>query len=234
MIEELQKETIKLINKDKAKILQGFFKTKKGEYGEGDIFYGITVPKSREVAIKYKEMPLESVSKLLKSKVHEERLIALLILVNKFNRGNINERKEIFNIYLKSTKYINNWDLVDLSSEKIIGEFLIDSGDIAKLIKLSKSNSIWERRIAIISTFAFIKKGISKPTLVISQILLNDKEDLIHKAVGWMLREVGKRCSQNEEQIFLDKNVRSMPRTMLRYAIERFDQKLKDEYLQIK
>lgn len=233
MIRELQKETKKLTNKEKAKLFQRFFKTSKGEYGEGDIFYGLTVPQSRKVAVKYKDLSFNEITLLLKSKIHEERLIALLILVHNFKNGDERERAKIYKFYLKSTKYINNWDLVDLSASRIIGEYL-NSKDIYILKKLATSKSIWERRIAIISTFAFIYKRISKPTIKVSEILVNDKHDLIQKAVGWMLREVGKRCGENEERKFLDRYALTMPRTMLRYAIERFDPKLKNEYLQAK
>jgi 3-methyladenine DNA glycosylase AlkD len=236
MIEDLQKETKSLINKEKAKLLQGFFKTGKGEYGEGDIFYGLTVPESRKIVLKYKDLPLSETVLLLKSKIHEERLIALLILVSKYQKGDQKTKEKIYNLYLKSTKYINNWDLVDSSAHKIIGDYLIVSVSKNKSIleHLAKSKILWERRISIISTFAFINRGSAKETLKISEILVNDKHDLIQKAVGWALREVGKRVSLKDERKFLDKYASTMPRTMLRYAIERFDSKLKNEYLQAK
>lgn len=236
MIRELQKETKSLKDPKKAKNLQRFFKTGKGEYGEGDIFYGITVPESRKLVKKYKEMSLSEVQKLIKSKIHEERLIALLIFVEQFvhlHQGSGETRKKIFNLYLKNTRYINNWDLVDLSAHKIIGEYLKDK-DRNILYKLAKSKSLWERRIAMISTFAFINQKDSKDVLKIARILLKDKHDLIHKAVGWGLREVGKRVSLKDEYQFLDKYAAKMPRTMLRYAIERFDEKTRQRYLQIK
>lgn len=233
MIEELQRETKKLRNPTKAKDLQGFFKTGKGEYGEGDIFYGITVPQSRKLVRKYKNIPLFEASELFKSKIHEERLIALLILVEQFKKGDEKIKKRIYKLYLKNTKYINNWDLVDLSAHKIVGEYLKNS-DRKILYKLARSKSLWERRISIISTFAFINNKESKETLKIAKILINDKHDLIHKAVGWALREVGKRVSLEDEYKFLDKYVSQMPRTMLRYAIERFDEKKRQKYLQVK
>jgi len=172
----------------------------------------------------------------LKSKIHEERLIALLILVSKYQKGDQKTKEKIYNLYLKSTKYINNWDLVDSSAHKIIGDYLIVSVSKNKSIleHLAKSKILWERRISIISTFAFINRGSAKETLKISEILVNDKHDLIQKAVGWALREVGKRVSLKDERKFLDKYASTMPRTMLRYAIERFDSKLKNEYLQAK
>lgn len=233
MIEELQKGTLKLKNPKKAKDLQRFFKTGKGDYGEGDIFYGITVPESRKLARKYKEMPLEEVEKLLKSKIHEKRLIALLILVEQFTKGDEISKRKIYKIYLKNTKYINNWDLVDLSAHKIVGEYLKNKNKDV-LYNLAKSKNLWEKRIAMISTFAFINQGESKETLRIAKILLKDKHDLIHKAVGWALREVGKRVSLKEECEFLNKHASEMPRTMLRYAIERFDEKTRQKYLQVK
>lgn len=237
MIEQLQKETKSKINKKKAKLLQGFFKTEKGEYGEGDIFYGLTVPESRKIAIKYKDLPFNEITLLLKSKIHEERLIALLILVHNYQKGDYKEKEKIFNFYLKSTKYIDNWDLVDLTAPKIIGEHLTFKGSTFKgltLTRLARSKNLWERRISVISTYAFINQGSSKETLKICEMLVSDKHDLIHKAVGWGLREVGKRVSLKDERKFLDKYASTMPRTMLRYAIERFDPKLKNEYLQIK
>ena len=237
MIENLSKDLKKLANPKKAKILQRFFKTGKGEYGEGDVFLGVTVPDCRKIAQKYKELSLKDVTKLLQSKVHEERLIALLILVHNFQRGNEEEKKRIYDFYMSHTGYINNWDLVDLSADKIVGEYLLsDEGfwtsqnDI--LINLARSKNLWERRIAIISTFQFIKKQKDAVwTFKISKILLNDKHDLIQKAVGWMLREVGKNISQKVEEDFLKKYYKNMPRTMLRYAIERFPDELKQAYL---
>lgn len=222
-------------NKDKAKILARFFKTGKGEYGEGDFFLGITVPISRKLAVKYSELALSDIEKLLKNKYHEIRLIALLILVHRYRtpaRKILAERekKEIVNFYLKNTKYINNWDLVDLSSHYIIGDYLLNK-DRKILLKLSKSKKLWERRIAIVSTFAFIYKGESEWTFKIVKTLMSDDHDLIHKACGWMLREVGKRVSEKELLKFLDENSYFMPRTMLRYAIERLPENKRLYYL---
>jgi len=213
----------------KKKGLSRFFKTGKGEYGEGDIFLGVTVPKIRRVAKKYKDVSLDEIRTLLRSLIHEERLTALLILVENFRKADETEKTEIFNLYLKNTKYINNWDLVDLSASRIVGEYLKDK-PVDILYTLAKSKSLWERRIAIISTFQFIWEGRFAETLKISKILLTDRHDLIHKAVGWMLREVGKRSFKTEEE-FLKKHYKKMPRTMLRYSIEKFPEKLRLRYL---
>ena len=217
-------------NPIKASILQRFFKTGKGQYGEGDIFLGITVPVSRKFAKKYKDLTESEIKTLLKSKIHEERLIAVLILVHNFENGDEHTKKKIFEYYLENTKHINNWDLVDLSAGKIIGAYLLKKPN-GILQKLAKSQILWERRIAIIATFNFIKNGQSKDTFNIAKILLNDKHDLIHKAVGWMLREVGKRVSMEQEVDFLDKYAYKMPRTMLRYAIERMSGPNREKYL---
>lgn len=233
MLEDLQKETKKFADKTRAKNLQRFFKTGKGEYGEGDIFYGLTNPICHKIAKQFKDLSLSETEKLLHSKIHEERLIALLVLVNKFSKDDDIQKTKIYNLYLNNTEYINNWDLVDLSAHKIVGKYIVDK-DPSILINLAKSDNLWERRIAIISTFAFIAEGDPKPSLKIAEILLNDKHDLIHKAVGWVLREVGKKCGQKIETEFLDKFAHVMPRTMLRYAIERFDKDTRTKYLQIK
>ncbi len=222
--------TLELLqNTEKAKILAGFFKTGKGEYGEGDEFLGITVPESRKIAKKYTALPLSEIFLLLQNKIHECRLVALLILIEKFKSSGSLQQKEIVDFYLRNTKYINNWDLVDLSADKIIGAYLFDK-DKTLIHQLTKSNNLWERRIAIISTFYFIKKNKFNETIQITELLLNDKHDLIHKAVGWMLREVGKRNKTVEEE-FLKKHYKTMPRTMLRYAIEKFPEEERKEYL---
>ena len=225
----VQTELKVLANPEKAKILQRFFKTGKGEYGEGDIFLGIMVGDSRKVAKKHASISFPELKKLLASKIHEERLVALLILVQKFSKGSEAEKKGVFDFFLENTVHINNWDLVDLSADKIVGEFLFDKPK-AVLRKLAKSSNLWERRIAILSTFAFIKRNSFDQTLKVSKMLLSDEHDLIHKAVGWMLREVGKRDLAVEEN-FLKKHYKAMPRTMLRYAIEKFDEKKRKAYL---
>jgi 3-methyladenine DNA glycosylase AlkD len=240
----LLKELKQKENKTKAKHLAGFFKTGKGQYGEGDLFLGITVPISRQLVKKYSSLSLSDISKLIKNKYHEARLIALLILVQQYKSSQIpGIWEEIVRFYLGHTKYINNWDLVDLSAHYIVGDYLYHKQVsarqglaektmvIKKLEKLARSKNLWERRIAIISTFAFIYKGESKLTLHIVKMLLNDREDLIHKACGWMLREVGKRIREADLTAFLDLYSPQMPRTMLRYAIERLPKKKRLYYL---
>lgn len=225
----LKKELKSKASSKRAKALQWFFKTGPGEYGEGDIFLGVQVGGSREVAKKYRTLLLGDVRKLLHSKIHEERTVALLILIHQFQDGDDKEKKKIFNFYLKNTKHINNWDLVDVSAHRIIGEYL--AGKPKKILsKLAKSKNLWERRIAIIATFYFIGNNQFEQTLKISKMLLRDEHDLIHKAVGWGLREIGKKNLGVEEK-FLKKYYKKMPRTMLRYAIERFPEKKRQAYL---
>ena len=228
--QEARREMRKLADPARAKLLRRFFKTGRGEYAEGDLFLGISVPGIRRLAAKYRDIPLSGARELLRSRIHEERLLALLILIFKFDSGTETERRSIFKLYLKHTPYINNWDLVDLSAYRIVGEYLRDKPRKA-LARLAVSKNLWERRIAVLSTFAYIKTGESADALAIAKILLNDDHDLIHKAVGWMLREVGKRCSQAKEEEFLGKHYPAMPRTMLRYAIERFPEGLRKSYL---
>lgn len=237
---EVIKELLKLKNKEKSLILARFFKTGKGQYGEGDKFLGITVPVSRKIAHKYSNLDFSDIESLLKNKYHEVRLVGLLILVHKYKtstKKNLAEKEKIVKFYLKNTKYINNWDLVDLSAHYTLGDYLYSRTVLKRasprtvLMKLAKSNNLWERRIAIISTFAFIYKNESEWTFTITKILLNDKEDLIHKACGWMLREVGKRVSESQLKAFLDLYGTKMPRTMLRYAIERLPEKKRLYYL---
>ncbi len=229
-LSEIRKEIINQKNPAQAINLQRFFKTGKGEYGEGDLFYGIKVPEQRKIAKQFKDLSLDELSTLLTSKVHEERLIAAFILVDQYKRGDEKKKKLVFNFYLKHRKGINNWDLVDLSAPKIIGAFLIDK-EKDLIYKFSRSKDLWEKRISIISTQAFIREHFFEDTLNISEILLNDKHDLIHKAVGWMLREVGNRDLEVEEE-FLIKHYKAMPRKMLRYAIEKFREKKRKDYLQ--
>nr|WP_295906108.1 DNA alkylation repair protein [uncultured Bdellovibrio sp.] len=233
MVKEIQKDIRKSADATRAKNLKRFFKTGPGEYGEGDVFIGLTVPQSRAFAKKYFATPLKDLEALLKSEIHEERLIALIILSNRFLKGDEREKFQIYKLYLKNTKYINNWDLVDTSAEYIVGGYLYDK-DRKVLQKLAKSKSLWERRIAMLSTFHFIKKGECKETLRIAKILLKDEHDLIHKASGWMLRELGKRVSEKELRGFLEKYASKMPRTMLRYSIEKFSSKDRRYYLDLK
>ena len=222
----VKKDLQKLANPEKAKLLQGFFKTGKGEYGEGDIFLGINVPVQRKIAKKYRELKLNDIQLLLNSKIHEHRLVALLILVDKYEKT---KNKEIVDFYLSNTKNINNWDLVDLTAHKILGDYLVNK-ERSLLYNLANSNDLWEKRISMIATAAFIKNNDFKDALKIAEILLNDNHDLIHKAVGWMLREIGKK-DQDTEETFLKKYYKQMPRTMLRYAIEKFEESKRQAYL---
>ncbi len=226
---EIQKSLRKLSNPEKAKFVARYFKTGKGEYGEGDIFLGLSVPESRKIAKKFSNLSIDEVSELLTSKIHEERFVALEILVFRFEKGDEKLREEIYKFYLKNKVYINNWDLVDTSAPYIVGEFLKNK-DKSILIKLAKSKNLWEKRISIVSTYAFIKNNDLKTTFEISKILLSDSHDLIHKAIGWMLREAGK-ISQEELENFLKTNYFSLPRTTLRYAIERFPEEKRKKYL---
>lgn len=229
-LSDIRSEFKKLANPEKAKFLSRFFKTGKGEYAEGDILIGVTVPITRSIIKKYAPLlTLKETETLLRSKIHEERLAALLILVSKYKRGDNITKEAIYNIYLNNTKHINNWDLVDVSAEHIVGAFLNEK-DKAPLYKLAKSDLLWDRRIAIIATFHYIKLGKTEDTHKLAQLLLSDKHVLIHKAVGWMLREVGKRDPKKEEE-FIKKFAGKMPRTMLRYAIERFPEEKRKHYL---
>ena len=218
-----------LANKNRARISASFFKTGPGQYGEGDIFIGVTVPETRRVAKQFSRLSLLEVKKLLKSKIHEERLLALLILAQQFSHGDDQIRIKIFNFYQQNIKQVNNWDLVDLSADKIVGAYLLDK-PTDWLFVLAQSKNLWERRIAIVSTFYFIKQNKFNDTLALAEILLKDTHDLIHKAVGWMLREVGKR-DQLVLDKFLSRHYQQMPRTMLRYAIERLAENKRQAYL---
>ncbi len=228
-LESFRKELNSRANKDHAKTLQRFFKTGPGEYGEGDIFIGLKVPIIRSIVKTNLDLTLKEIQELIRSPIHEERLSALLILVKKFEKADENEKEKIFNFYLKNIKYINNWDLVDLSAPNIIGNYLLNR-DKKLLYNLAKSENLWEKRIAILSTFSFIKNNKFDDSLRISDKLLNDKHDLIHKGVGWMLREIGKRDLITEEE-FLKDRYKNMPRTMLRYAIEKFPENKRQAYL---
>lgn len=232
MLKEIQKDIRKLASPTRAKNLQRFFKTGPGDYGAGDVFIGLSVPQARAFAKKYFSEPLKDIEVLLKSKIHEERLIALIILANRFGKGDEKEQAKIYKLYLKNTKYVNNWDLVDTSAEYIVGAYLY-TRDRKPLQKLAKSESLWDRRIAMLSTFYFIKKGESKDVLRIAKILMKDEHDLIHKASGWMLREMGKRVNENELRGFLDKYATKMPRTMLRYSLEKFSSKDRLHYMNL-
>lgn len=225
MISELKKELKKLGNKKKAQDMARFFKTGQGEYGEGDVFLGISVPTQRKVAKKYRDLSINNLQALLKSPIHEHRMVALFVMLGKFKES----PKEIVSLYLNNAKQVNNWDLVDCSAHYILGEWLLKR-DRKVLYKLAKSKNLWERRISVISTFAFIRKNDFEDCLKIAELLLHDDHDLIHKAVGWMLREVGNRDLATEEK-FLKKHHKYMPRTMLRYSIEKFPEKKRKAYM---
>jgi 3-methyladenine DNA glycosylase AlkD len=228
-LNELKKTIRASANKDHAKTMQWFFKTGKGEYGEGDKFIGIKVPVQRKIARQFVELNFEDLQKLLNSIIHEERLIALLILVANYEKAEEKAKENIYRFYKKNIRKINNWDLVDLSAPKIIGRHLLNR-DKQILYKYAHSNNLWEKRISIISTYSFIKNHDFRTTLEISDILLNDSHDLIHKAVGWMLREVGKQDMKTLEK-FLRPRYNKMPRTMLRYSIEKFPEIKRKKYL---
>ena len=229
MSKDIQKQIRRLGNKEYAARLRKYFKTGKGEYGEGDRFLGIQVPVLRKIAKKYRKISIGEVSELVKSQFHEERLFSLFVLVEFFKRANDKDKKIIYTVYLSNTKFINNWDLVDASAGHIVGAYLL-TRDKKPIYVLARSKNIWERRISIMSTSYFIKYNRFVDTLNIAEMLLGDEEDLIHKAVGWMLREIGKRDFELEER-FLGKYYKSMPRTMLRYAIEKFPEEKRRIYL---
>ncbi|MEK6891214.1 MAG: DNA alkylation repair protein [Nanoarchaeota archaeon] len=228
IINEIKKDLRKVAVTEKIPIYQNFFKTGKGDYGEGDIFLGIYSDDIKIIAKKYKSISLDLVKNLLESKIHEERVLAMRILVEKYNELNDDSTVKF---YKKHNKKINNWDLVDLSADKIIGHYYYNNKKkIKELYKLAKSDNLWERRTAIIATFYFIRKNQFKDTIKISEILLNDKHDLIQKAVGWMLREIGKKDKKTLVD-FIKKHYKNMPRTMLRYSIEKFPEKERKDYL---
>ncbi|MBN2854125.1 DNA alkylation repair protein [Patescibacteria group bacterium] len=229
----MEKKANSKVHHDKRPILARFFKTGKGQYGEGDVFLGLEVPLVRSYAKKYKALKLSEVKKLLNNKIHEIRLVGLLILVAKYEGDkNREKRQKIVGFYLQNSTRINNWDLVDLSAYKILGDFLLSEAPSkaqALLKKLAESKNLWERRIAMVSTYAFIKAGRKEEVFLIAKKLIKDGEDLNHKASGWMLREFGKRVSEAELEEFLETYGKEMPRTALRYATEKFD-KVKKMY----
>ncbi len=225
----ISKELRALASPATAINLQRFFKTGPGQYGEGDVFLGIKVPPMRTLAKRHPNTDLETIATLLDSRYHEERFLALLLLMQRYQQGTRRDQTAVYDLYLGNTHRINNWDLVDISAPHIVGRHLQDRSRKI-LYKLARSSSLWERRIAILATFHFIRREDFADTLKIAKILLHDEHDLIHKAVGWMLREVGKRNLVNEK-VFLQQHYRSMPRTMLRYAIERFPESKRKRYL---
>jgi 3-methyladenine DNA glycosylase AlkD len=227
---DIHKALARLADKGRAQSARRFFKTGHGEYGEADRFLGIRVPPLRRLVGRLRGVTLTENIALLKSTWHEERLLALLMLVDRYTRGDARERDRIYSLYLRHTKYINNWDLVDSSASYILGVHLM-LRDKQPLYRMAKSKNLWQRRIAILSTFYMIKNNAYDAALAIALILKNDREDLIHKAVGWMLREIGKRHRVTEER-FLKQHYKTMPRTMLRYAIEKFPERKRKAYLQ--
>lgn len=219
-----------LANPEDAVLLQRFFRTGPGEYGEGDRFLGIRVPVIRQRVRMYRALPRGPVIALLHSPWHEARLLALLLLVDRYRRGGPEEREAIHRAYLANTRFVNNWDLVDTSAEHLVGAHIAPD-HLSLLERLAGSGWLWERRIAILATLHWIRRGEFAPALHIAGMLLHDRHDLIHKATGWMLREVGKRDREREE-VFLRAHGGAMPRTMLRYAIERFPEPLRQQYLE--
>ncbi len=231
MINQIKRELQENSNIEKAKIYLRFFKTGPGHYGEGDQFLGLTVPEQRKIALKYKDIQVKELKPLIRSPIHEHRLTALLILTYKYKKADEDLRKEIYNFYLENYDCVNNWDLVDLTAPNIVGEYLLTRPSRRKILyELAKSTNLWKKRIAIIATFTFIRNDDFQDTINIAEILLKDDHDLIHKAVGWMLREMGKR---NEKVLlkFLDKHHKEMPRTMLRYSLEKLTQEQREFYM---
>ena len=226
-LENLKKDLNKLANTQKAKDYERYFKTGKGEYAEGDIFLGISIPDQRKIVSKYYSLSLSDIEKLLASKIHEHRMCALFLLVNYYQKQ---DKEKAVKSYFKNIKYIDNWDLVDLSAYKILGDFFFEK-DKKELEALLYSDSIWEKRIAMVSTYGFIQKGDIKTTFKYARILLGEEHDLIHKAVGWMLREAGKKDKKALID-FIEKNYKKMPRTTLRYSIERFNLNERKRFLE--
>lgn len=231
---------LSLSSPERAKTNAWFFKTGKGQYGEGDVFIGVTVPQVRTVVKEISlDISLTEVQKLLKDSIHEVRLCALLILVKLFHKAQTkNDKKQIFDFYTKHTKYINNWDLVDASAHIVVGQYLSlymeHEERIAFIDRYIASKSLWENRIIVLATFYQIKKGNEKMIFYVAEKLLGHSHDLMHKAIGWMLREVGKCSGEKVLRSFLDKHIRKMPRTTLRYAIERFSEITRKKYLAMK
>lgn len=229
---DIERDLMKAARPDKVEVLASFFKSGRGEYGEGDIFIGVSVPDNRRVARRHLYAGLDDVRRLLQSPVHEVRLCALLVLVEQYKRGDAARRREIYDFYLTATDRINNWDLVDLSCQYIIGPQLMDGGDRSVLVMLAASESMWRRRIAVVSTLWMVRHGEVDDAIGICTMLLGDREDLIRKACGWVLREVGKK-DKGRLTAFLDRHAGDMSRTTLRYAIERFDRDERMHYMQL-
>ena len=230
--DEIVRQLKLLADEEKKNFLPRFFKTGKGQYGEGDRFLGVVVPRVRGVVKQYRETDFETITDLLTSSWHEVRLCGLLLLVDNYKRGDDTLRKQIFEYYLSHTEGINNWDLVDLSAPYIVGAYLVGRSEEERkiLYRLANSHSLWEQRIAVVSTIAFIRSNDYEDILHLAELLIHHPHDLMHKAIGWMLREVGKR-NETVLRSFLDIHVLQMPRTMLRYAIEKFDENARQYYL---
>jgi 3-methyladenine DNA glycosylase AlkD len=228
----LKLELKKKSSQERALRTMSFFKTGKGQYSEGDIFIGVSNPDIREIAKRYPQTSIKDLVKLLKSPIHEERLLSLILMVNQFKKGDKQLKIELFNTYTKNRAFVNNWDLVDLSSPVLMGDFCLENKNHEFMDELLNSKRHWDRRIAIVGTLSFIRKSVTKLTFFYAQKLLNDKEDLMHKATGWMLREAGKR-DENALRKFLSLHGKKMPRTMLRYAIEKFSEKERQKILMI-
>ena len=233
--QDLINELNEHVSDSDAAFLQRFFKTGPGEYGEGDIFIGVRVPASRKICKQYIKLPLAEVQKLLESEIHEHRLAGIYILGYKFKTATEAEKQQFYDLYMMelANYKINSWDIVDMSCGTLVGQYLLDKKrDI--LYELAKSENLWERRVSIISTIAFIKSGDASTTLDIADILLHDKHDLIQKAVGWMLREVGKKIDEDILTSYLEDNAKTMPRTMLRYACEKLSKDQRNYYYNLK
>lgn len=228
---QLDKHMKSLKNPAKAKVLAGFFKTAPGQYGHGDQFLGITVPQSRIIAKTYAHLPVAELNILIQSPWHEIRVVALFIAVAQFKKATAQDQERLVRFYLNNTKFINNWDLVDLSAYHVLGPWA-HTQETTLLRKLARSNHLWEKRMAIVATFHFIRLGNAKETFIIADMLMQDPHDLMHKSIGWMLREVGKRVDRPTLEQYLQSRYKKMPRTMLRYAIEHFPQEHRQRYLQ--
>jgi 3-methyladenine DNA glycosylase AlkD len=229
-IQQLRKDLKSKASKAKAEVARKFFKTGIGQYGHGDKFIGVTVPEQRAISKNYLHLTIKEIGALLDSPIHEERLTALLVLVAQYKNADSKKRHDIFKFYLKKAERVNNWDLVDLSAYHIVGAHITDD-DYKILLKLARSKNLWKRRIAMVATFKHICDGKSEPTFQLAQILFKDPEELMHKAAGWMLREVGKRVSRDKMEDFLCRNYQKMPRIMLRYAIEHLPPARRKAYL---
>lgn len=227
---QVKKDLQKLARREKATSSARFFKTGPGQYGEGDLFIGVTVPEQRSVARRFADLPLSELSELLASPIHEHRLTALIILVGQCRRAENRDKARLVKYYLSQARAINNWDLVDVSADKIIGEWVLASGELRLLDKLAASKNMWQRRTAMVATLALIRAGELEQTWHLAELFIKESHDLMHKATGWMLREAGKRDEQALLK-FLDRWSASMPRTMLRYAIERLSEPLRKKYL---